>query len=882
MLRAMRSGLRSLLVVSLLLGCSDDGGPAAPADAAPPRDAPPGDAPPADAGELRCSPFDVGGPGHDAPLGAGSGQARAGRVRAGDLPETASGLLTWAEGDWVLANDKVALVIEDVGHSDLYDPWGGRPVGMARVAGGRLVEPADFGEVFLLTGRTSIVTTHVGVVADGSDGGPAIVRAAGRLAPLPFFENITQALFPGAHLDVEAALDYVLAPGSDQVEVRFRYRAPRADRAEAILHGFMYTKRTPIFVPGKGFHDELGGAPWVALIDDAGTSWAYKVPGAPLIGGISASGFVGALSDGFDLAGACAETERLHTSLILGGPGLDGLVEAVARVEGRTLRAITGAVREASGAPAAGARVHAESDPDGKYLTRAPVDAMGRYTLHVPEGQAVRLTAYRRGDQVATAAVPAAGAGADLTFAPTGLVQVTATDAAGAPLPARIQLLPGSGSEVPSVPGTFAERGGSGGRLHVAHAIDGRASLRAPVGAWEVVVSRGYEYEIARQPVEVRAGSLVEVTLPLERVVATPGVQCADFHIHTVRSNDSDDDARLKVASAVADGLELPVRSEHEYADGFQDEIEAMGLERWAFGPGSIEMTSMEIWGHMGVFPLEEDRGRPNGGAPLWQEFPTAARPDVSLRTKTPKEVFDEVRARPEAPVIIVNHPRGNTNYFTYVGFDPATGMVELESEWDTRFTLVEVFNDASWTQAQHIVTDWMALNRAGRKVFAVGSSDSHGVSGSPVGYPRTCIELGTDDPRMLTAGGVRDALAAGSSTISGGLYLDVDVLGTRPGATLTGASMRVPVRIRVQGASWVDLDFVEVVVDGEVAERIEVMPSDADPANPVTRFTREVMVDVAPRGSFVVVAAHGDRTLEPVHPGRLPFAVSNPIYLQP
>src|SRR6185369_8376601 len=102
---------------------------------------------------------------------------------------------TWLDGDFVLANDRVALVIEDVGDSDLYDPWGGRPVGLARVENGRMVEPANFGEFLLLTGRSTVVTDSVSVIADGSDGGPAIIRARGKLHPLPFFESLTEVVF---------------------------------------------------------------------------------------------------------------------------------------------------------------------------------------------------------------------------------------------------------------------------------------------------------------------------------------------------------------------------------------------------------------------------------------------------------------------------------------------------------------------------------------------------------------------------------------------------------------------------------------------------------------------------------------------------------------
>ena len=51
----------------------------------------------------------------------------------------------WEERDFVLANEHVAMVIEDVDESELYDPWGGRPVGVAQIAGGALVEPGTSG-----------------------------------------------------------------------------------------------------------------------------------------------------------------------------------------------------------------------------------------------------------------------------------------------------------------------------------------------------------------------------------------------------------------------------------------------------------------------------------------------------------------------------------------------------------------------------------------------------------------------------------------------------------------------------------------------------------------------------------------------------------------
>ena len=56
---------------------------------------------------------------------------------------------------------------------------------------------------------------------------------------------------------------------------------------------------------------------------------------------------------------ACGTTERLHAQLVIGGPGLDGVVAAVGRMHETPMRAITGNVSRASNVAAAGVHVHA-------------------------------------------------------------------------------------------------------------------------------------------------------------------------------------------------------------------------------------------------------------------------------------------------------------------------------------------------------------------------------------------------------------------------------------------------------------------------------------------------------------------------------------------
>jgi len=49
---------------------------------------------------------------------------------------------------------------------------------------------------------------------------------------------------------------------------------------------------------------------------------------------------------------------------------------------------------------------------------------------------------------------------------------------------------------------------------------------------------------------------------------------------------------------------------------------------------------------------------------------------------------------------------------------------------------------------------------------------------------------------------------------------------------------------------------------------------------NPTVRLDETVRVDVGSANGYVIIAAYGDRALDPVHPRRIPFGVTNPIFL--
>ena len=794
---------------------------------------------------------------HDAPLGAGPGEVRAGLLSAADLPDDAESLLRWAPGDLVLANDRIALVIEAAGASDGYDPFGGKPVGMARVEGGALVEPADFNELIPMMGRYVVQPEVVGVLADGSDGA-AIVRAVGPLAEVPFIGDLAAGLAPGNFEDLRIAVDYSLAPDADVVDITYTLSNPRPRGVGSRpIHLLFQYYRMDDFWADTGSDVPLGrDLEWLGFAEDEAASYAMEF-GSPAFITAEISGALLMQGERFTVP-ACTNTAFLWYRLHI-GRGTSGVREALWADRGEASRRIEGVVRDASGAPAEGVHVHAESEDGALYHSRDLTDAEGAYSVAVPEDATVRLRAYRRGEGIVGPV-----AGPDIDLPATGTIRVVATDGGGNAIPVRVQTRPVGDGE-PSPPARFGETPIQSQRTHVEYPTSGVQELRVLPGMHRVIVSRGYEYTMFDSDVSVTADATVQLDVMLDRVVDTTGVMCADYHIHTSRSPDSPDPAEIKLRSAAADGLELPFRSDHEWIWEWDDIVQGLGLDAFMYGVTSTELTTF-AWGHFGVAPLRPTPGAVNEGAFAWVN-------------RMPADVFAEVHARPEDPVLIVNHPRGASlgGYFSAAGYDPMTGEVSNPELWSEDFEAIEVFNDDSFDETMETVQDWFSFLNRGRRVWAVASSDSHRISGSPVGYPRTCLELGSDDPAALRDGGaaddvVRDATREGRFTISGGIYLTVEARGgVGPGGEVAGAMATEAVRVVVQAAPWIDVDALEVWADGERVESIAI-----DPSTDVVRFDEMVTVSDA---NWVVFHAKGDESLDPVHPGRDPFGVTQPIF---
>ena len=296
------------------------------------------------------------------------------------------------------------------------------------------------------------------------------------------------------------------------------------------------------------------------------------------------------------------------------------------------------------------------------------------------------------------------------------------------------------------------------------------------------------------QTVTVTAGATAQVAAALDHVVDTTGVQCGDFHVHTWRSNDSDDDGDVQGAARRS-----PTASRCRCA-------------RITSGSATSRRRSRSSGSPKFAVGLPVDRADVDGAVGPHGRVPADTGSDAAERRRAEvADVPDGGVARHEVrDARAAGRVRRGARAARGAGrhHQPPARADELlrlrrlrpgdrHGVERTARRLGHEVHARRGVQQQRLAVEprrqrrrtGSACSRRAARSWRSAVSDSHELSGSPVGYPRTCLRVGTDDPRAADGdrrarharGGPRRDLAAASTSARRSAR-------RMPGDTTTGA----------------------------------------------------------------------------------------------
>lgn len=907
-------------VLGLAAGCGDDGGNPVEMDA----------------GVVDSGPqvsLDDFLPGVPAPTGEPQ-SVWAGPITLDNADEridgpAASGMI----GDFFMRNARGRYVIQAPTRVIGVVPQGGNLVDAVPLAADGSDASADhFGElsfVYLL-GRTC-EHTAIEVVQDGSGGGAAVLRARGKTSNNDFINlrgvgifDVERELNPDFDDQVECATTYVLEPDADHVQVHWTLVNPGSSNIRGPFGALGDTGgEVEVWGPTRGF-ERLGieaiagggGKAPVEYVVYQGPQVAYGIlprhgnlalsNASFLIAGVSVILFGSdELLDIFDpstyyldLPAGGGVTHRVDVSV-----GHDAAsAEAAFRAgRGEAIAEIAGTVSWASGAGAAGARVGVYEDVDGNGavsaddLVRSYLDvaADGTFSGRVPAGNYLLRAEVKdlaRSPVTSLELVATGATNLTMSLPEPVYIDYSVTDDQGNFIPARLTVL---GRHLASPDYRLFETFDRiFGVVHTIHSMRGTttdigdgadAQLVLPAGGtYRIMASRGTEWSIDSQVITTEAGvPVAPLAFTLAHVAPADGYIASEYHVHQLGSPDSTVSNERRIASMLAEGVELFASTDHDFVSDLQPLIQDLGVQRHVRNIPGIEVTPF-VYGHFNAWPVEPDVMSPNNGAIDWARGQNGY-------AMIPDEIFGAMRAR-GAELVQVNHPRSKnpagTSFQQF--FDRAGVIYDYElrqihttlgpvlnswlrlpevSLWSDSFNSLEVWNGVGVgdtnqdgvreiTSMDLVMRDWFNFLSLGLVVTPIGSSDTHKAFSDAAGMPRTYVRVGNDAPETIESGtvvlDVLDTLAGQTArdvVLTNGPHILLSRAGESTsaiGETLAGDAGTISFDVRVLSPTWAAIDTIEVFANATPDVPSVASPIEVTALEPLYCFTTRAPADMA------------------------------------
>ncbi len=396
--------------------------------------------------------------------------------------------------------------------------------------------------------------------------------------------------------------------------------------------------------------------------------------------------------------------------------------------------------------------------------------------------------------------------------------------------------------------------------------------VRLQVGNYLVCASRGPEYSMASEIVQVFQDETEELILRIDKVVKTENLISVDPHMHTIYSDGTVDIAE-RIKSVVAEGLDVAIATDHNYINDYRPTLERLGLNNYLATIVGNEVTTGGVI-HYNTYPLSQRIDEPNNGA-------------IYPHHKTATPLFQDSRNKDPEAILQVNHPRSGTiGYFNNFALDPESAAT-AHRDLDLNFDVLEAMNGPYvYSSNEQSIADWLNLMNRGYYFPIVASSDSHSIDGGQPGYSRTYVYYDGGEGNALDVRSVIQAMKKGHSFATNGPILDFKINRTHiPGDSFTDKDGEVDIWVHVESAPWISVAEVRLIINGK---RKIVFPVD-ESSDSVVRFSGKITLPIE-KDCYIAAEVMGNKSLFPVHQAwaryglrknaTIPYAVTNPIFI--
>ncbi len=394
--------------------------------------------------------------------------------------------------------------------------------------------------------------------------------------------------------------------------------------------------------------------------------------------------------------------------------------------------------------------------------------------------------------------------------------------------------------------------------------------------------------------VAVEPGTGQSVHLDVQRIdgLKPAGTLSGDFHVHGRSSFDSSFNDVERVRTFRAADLDVIASTEHDVAFDFSQVLADLGATDEMEILVGTEMTGAVLWywnptvsfpqvvGHWNVWPLAYDPVGPWRGAP-WDEM---AEPG-ELLDRAVAYGWDEAGG-----VAQLNHPIGGVQFGRDFGWISATGMRadaplsddphDAQGLWgrtprgashaNSDYDVQEVMNGTANASFEAYRAFWFYLLDHGELRGGTANSDTHTLTENIVGMPQTLVwtdqRVGPDFDQAAFNAAVREGRMIGTNgPVIEASLVDAAGVAHGPSLDLLAPAPGAELAVRVSAAPWVGVDEIRFWVNGELVHVIDGLPPLGDPAGvPATadalvRFDGSVpLADLLPAGEdgWIVIEA--------------------------